>query len=50
MSAAFFNPTKIEFGAGKEQLIGQHLAEHGITKVLLCYGGDRIKRAGLLTW
>ena len=29
----FFNPTQIEFGTGKEQLIGQHLAEHGISSV-----------------
>lgn len=43
----YYNPTKIEFGTGKEQLIGQHLAEHGIKKVLLCYGSDRIKRDGL---
>ena len=43
----FFNPTRIEFGTGKEQLIGQHLAEHGIKKVLLCYGSERIKREGL---
>lgn len=43
----YFNPTKIEFGTGKEQLIGQHLAELGIKKVLLCYGSDRIKRDGL---
>jgi NADP-dependent alcohol dehydrogenase len=43
----FYNPTKIEFGTGKEQLIGQHLAEHGIKKVLLCYGSERIKRDGL---
>lgn len=43
----FFNPTRIEFGTGKEQQIGQHLAEHGIKKVLLCYGSDRIKRDGL---
>lgn len=43
----YFNPTKIEFGTGKEQLIGQHLAEHGIKKVLFCYGSDRIKRDGL---
>ncbi len=43
----FFNPTRIEFGADKEQLIGQHLAEHGIKKVLLCYGSERIKREGL---
>ena len=43
----FFNPTKIEFGTGKEQLIGQHLAEHGVRNVLLCYGSERIKREGL---
>jgi len=44
---SFFNPTRIEFGTGKEQSIGQHLAEHGIKKVLLCYGSERIKREGL---
>ncbi|BCS53631.1 iron-containing alcohol dehydrogenase [Geobacter sp. SVR] len=43
----YFNPTKIEFGTGKEKLIGQHLQEHGIKKVLLCYGSERIKREGL---
>jgi len=46
-SFTFFNPTTIEFGAGKEQSIGQHLSEHGIKRVLLCYGSDRIKRDGL---
>ena len=43
----FFNPTQVEFGKDKEQAIGRHLAEHGIKKVLLCYGSDRIKRDGL---
>ena len=43
----FFNPTRIEFGADKEQLIGQRLARHGVRKVLLCYGSERIKRDGL---
>ena len=43
----FFNPTQIEFGTGKEQSIGQHLAEHRVKKVLLCYGSERIKREGL---
>ena len=46
----FFNPTKIEFGTGKEQLIGQHLAEHGVKSVLLCYGSDRIKRDGVFAF
>ena len=45
----FYNPTKIEFGTGKEELIGRHLAEHGIKKVLLCFGSDRIKRDGLFS-
>lgn len=43
----FHNPTKIEFGTDKEPQIGQHLAEHGIKKVLICYGSDRIKHDGL---
>lgn len=43
----FYNPTTIEFGTDKEQTIGQHLAAHGIKKVLICYGSDRIKRDGL---
>lgn len=43
----YFNPTKIEFGTDKEKRVGQHLAEHGLKKVLLCYGSDRIKHDGL---
>lgn len=45
----FYNPTRIEFGTGKEQMIGQVMAEHGVTKTLLCYGSDRIKRDGLFS-
>lgn len=44
---SYFNPTQIEFGTDKEQLIGQKLAAHGVKKVLLCYGSERIKRDGL---
>lgn len=43
----YFNPTQIEFGTDKEHSIGQHVADRGIKKVLLCYGSDRIKRDGL---
>ena len=43
----FHNPTKIDFGKDREQHIGQHLAEHHITKVLLTFGSDRIKKDGL---
>lgn len=46
-SFSFYNPTRIEFGADKERQMGQHLAEHGVKKVLLCYGSERIKREGL---
>jgi NADP-dependent alcohol dehydrogenase len=44
---SFHNPTHIEFGTDKENQIGAHLAAHGIRKVLLCYGSERIKQDGL---
>ena len=44
---SFYNPTRIEFGTNKERLIGEILAEHGIKKVLLTYGSERIKSDGL---
>lgn len=43
----YHNPTKIDFGTGKESQIGLHLAQAGVKKVLLCFGSDRIKRDGL---
>lgn len=43
----FYNPTRIEFGPDKEQLLGQYIAAESIKKVLLCYGSERIKRDGL---
>jgi hypothetical protein len=43
----FFNPTRIEFGKGKEANIGQYVKEFGINSVLILYGSDRIKRNGL---
>jgi NADP-dependent alcohol dehydrogenase len=43
----FHNPTKIEFGKGKEKEIGQYIATDGIKKVLLAYGSDRVKKDGL---
>lgn len=44
---SFYNPTRIEFGTDKERLIGEILAQHGIKKVLLTYGSERIKSDGL---
>jgi len=43
----FHNPTKIIFGRNKENLIGQILAEAGISKILFVYGKGSIKRSGL---
>lgn len=43
----FYNPTRIEFGSGKEAAIGEHLRRHSVKKVLLTYGSERIKREGL---
>lgn len=43
----FFNPTRIEFGKGKEANIGQYLKEFGVDSALILYGSDRVKRSGL---
>ncbi|WP_442764747.1 iron-containing alcohol dehydrogenase [Sulfurospirillum cavolei] len=43
----YHNPTKIEFGKGKEALIGTAIAQNHINKILLCYGSERIKKDGL---
>ena len=43
----YYNPTRIEFGQGKETQIGSYIAEFGIKKVLITYGSDRIKNDGL---
>ena len=43
----FHNPTKIEFGRGKERNIGLYLREFDAKRTLLIYGSDRIKKDGL---
>jgi alcohol dehydrogenase YqhD (iron-dependent ADH family) len=43
----YFNPARIEFGAGKEKNIGKYISEYGVTKVLVVYGSERIKKDGL---
>lgn len=43
----FYNPTRIEFGKGKENLIGSYVGEFGPARVLLLYGSERIRRDGL---
>lgn len=44
---SYHNPTRIEFGTGKEENIGQYISEYGISKVLIVYGSERIKKNGL---
>jgi Uncharacterized oxidoreductases, Fe-dependent alcohol dehydrogenase family len=43
----YHNPTRIEFGKGKEKNIGQYISDYGIKKVLIVYGSERIKKSGL---
>ena len=43
----FHNPTKIEFGRGKEQNIGLYMRKFDAKRTLLIYGSDRIKKDGL---
>ena len=44
---SYHNPTRIEFGAGKEENIGQYISEYGVSKILIVYGSERIKKNGL---
>jgi alcohol dehydrogenase YqhD (iron-dependent ADH family) len=43
----YYNPTRIEFGKGKEEKIGNYISEYNISKVLIIYGSERIKKNGL---
>jgi NADP-dependent alcohol dehydrogenase len=46
-SFTYYNPTRIEFGAGKEENIGKYISDYGVSKVLIVYGSERIKKSGL---
>ncbi len=43
----YYNPTKIEFGKGKEKNIGKYIKDAGYESVLLVYGTGSIKKSGL---
>ncbi len=43
----YYNPTRIEFGFGKEEKIGKYISEYGVSNVLIVYGSERIKKNGL---
>ena len=42
----YYNPTKILFGRGMEEKVGEETAKHA-DKVLIVYGSERIKKNGL---
>ena len=44
----FQAPTKIVFGKGTENQVGQLCKEQGATKVLVHFGGQSAKKSGLL--
>jgi len=44
---SYHNPTRIEFGTGKEENIGKYISEYGVSKVLIVYGSERIRKDGL---
>jgi len=44
---SYYNPTKIEFGTGKEKNIGKYIKEAGYDSVLLVYGTGSIKKSSL---
>ncbi len=44
----FFNPTRIEFGKGKENQIGSYVREFNIGSALIIYGSERVRQNGLL--
>lgn len=44
---SFSNPTRIEFGKGKEKNIGSYMSEFGAKRTLVVYGSDRVKKTGL---
>ena len=43
----FCSPTKIYFGKGKENNIGEYIKEYGFKKVLFHYGKSSIFKTGL---
>lgn len=44
----FYSPTKVYFGKGQEERVGQILKDYGATKVFVMYGGGSAVRSGLL--
>jgi alcohol dehydrogenase YqhD (iron-dependent ADH family) len=43
----YYTPTKVFFGKGVEDKLGQTIKDYGFKKVLIHYGGGSIKKSGL---
>lgn len=43
----YYNPTRIEFGTDKEKNIGKYISDYGVSKILIVYGSERIRKTGL---
>ena len=48
MTIGYYAPTKVYFGAGAENCVGEALKEAGAHKVLVHFGGGSVRRSGLL--
>ncbi len=44
----YFTPTKVVFGKGTEEQVGELVKEQNATKVLIHYGGGSVRKSGLL--
>ena len=44
----FYTPTKVIFGRGKENQVGEIIKSYGFQKVLVHFGGQSAKKSGLL--
>lgn len=44
----FYSPTKIMFGPNTEEQVGQQVAAHGGSRVMVVYGGNSAIKSGLL--
>ena len=44
----YFTPTKVVFGKGTEEQVGELVKEQNATKVLIHYGGGSARKSGLL--
>ena len=43
----YYAPTKVYFGRGQHERVGEIIAGYGFKKILIHYGGGSIKRSGL---